>query len=118
MQGSVLERLLLPEGVESTWTAILAWIESHLLTIDVAIQFGLIVAALVPAAMFGPRIARMVEQRLSAHLSPGLLRRAAQALSVLALPIALYLTLTIIRIALGSADRPTQWVGGAIASRS
>jgi small-conductance mechanosensitive channel len=115
MQGSVLERLLLPEGVESAWTAILVWIESHLLTIDVAIQFGLIVAALVPAALFGPRIARMAEQRLSAHLSPGPLRRAAQALSVLALPIALYLTLTIIRIALGSADRPTQWVGGAIA---
>jgi len=111
---SVLDKVLLLDRVKDGLNAVLAWVDLHLLTIDVGIQLGLIVAALVPAAFFGPRLAAAVHRRLSARLSPGLGQRAAQAFSILAIPIALYVTLTVIRLVLGSAERPTAWVGGAI----
>jgi small-conductance mechanosensitive channel len=91
-----------------------AWAQTNILTIDVGIQMGLIIAALVPGAIFGPRLAKLIANQLAARTPYGVLKRAARALGVLATPIALYLTLHIFRIALGSAARPTAWIDGAI----
>jgi len=114
-QGSVLDKVLLLDRLESGLQSALAWTQAHLLTIDVGIQLGLLIAALVPAALFGPRLSRFVETRLGRFATRGVAYRGVQALSVLATPIALYATLTLIRVALGSTGHPTAWVGGAIA---
>lgn len=112
---SVLDDLL-PVDLLATWleTAV-DWIRANLLTIDVAIQIGLITGALIPALVFGPRLQTLITRQLSSRAPSGVLKRAADALAVLATPIALYLTLTVIRIGLGSAGYPTQWIDASIA---
>jgi len=112
--GSVLDKVLLLDRLEAMWASALGWTQANLLTIDVAVQLGLLVAALVPAALFGPRLRTWVEARLGAFVSGGFAHRAVQALAILATPIALYLTLTLIRLGLGGAGYPTAWIAAAI----
>jgi len=90
------------------------WAETYLLSLDVVIQLGLILGALVPAVIFGPRLQNLISERLRGRAPPGLARRAVNALAELATPLALYVTLTVIRIALGSVGQPMDWVAAAI----
>ncbi len=115
---SVLDDVVPIDALTSRLLEIFDWIRVHLLTIDVGIQLGLITGALIPALLFGPRLQAFITNQLSARAPSGLLRRAANALAVLATPIALYLTLTAIKIGLGSASLPTQWIDGAISLMS
>ena len=97
--------------LNETWQ----WLLTNIVTIDVGMQLIAIVAALVPAAMFGPSLKRFLSAQVVERAPAGLLRRGAEALRELALPIALYLTLTLLRIVFGSADFATGWIGAAIA---
>ncbi|MEM6850972.1 MAG: mechanosensitive ion channel domain-containing protein [Pseudomonadota bacterium] len=112
--GSALEEVLAVDELRSRTEALYAWAEANLFTIDVAIQCGLIVAALVPTALFAPRLKEVILSQLAARAPSGVLKRAAQALAVLAAPIALYITLNVIRLGLGSAGRPIDIVSAAI----
>ena len=112
---SVLDEVVPLDLVSDYGVRAIEWVQANLLTLEVGIQIGLIVAALVPAALFGPRLQLVIRQRLGAHAPSGFLKRGADALAILATPIALYLTLTLIRITLGSAAYPTEWVGAALA---
>ena len=100
---SVLDEVLPADEVTEALLALLEWMEIHLLTFSVLIQVGLIVGALVPAIIFGPRLKQLILRQASSRLKPGIGRRLVDALADLATPIALYLTLTLIRIGLGSA---------------
>ena len=91
------------------------WVQANLLTIEVAIQIGLIVAATVPAAMFGQTFQDFVRRSLRNRVEITLVNRLVDAVSILGVPIILYLTLAIINIGLGSASYPTEWVAAAIA---
>lgn len=91
------------------------WVESTLLTIDVAIQIGLIVAAIVPAAMFGHIFQDSVRKVLGNRVDYAFVNRLVDAIAILGVPIILYITLAIINIGLKSAGNPTEWVGAAIA---
>lgn len=113
--GAVLDDILPIDEIVERLVWVLDWVSANLLTIDVAIQLGLITGALVPAAVFGPRLRTFLETQLGARVKAGVAKRAVDALAVLATPIALYLTLTAIRIGLGSAARPTEWVAASIA---
>lgn len=97
--------------VENTWL----WISENLLTIGVGAQLIAIFAALVPAVLFGPRLKRLLDQQVLARVPKGFLRSLVQAAGTLAIPIALYLCLTILRIGFGSAAAGTAWIGAAIA---
>jgi len=112
---SVLDDVLPADEVTAALVTLLDWVETHLLTFSVLIQVGLILGALVPAILFGPRLKQLIREQASARLQPGFGRRVVDALSDLATPIALYLTLTLIRIALGSAGQQLDWVAAAIA---
>jgi small-conductance mechanosensitive channel len=114
VNDSVLDEIFHAQAVTEWLSTALAWIQAHLLNVDVAIQVGLITGALVPAVLFGPRLQKLIERQLSARAPAGALRRLVDALAELATPIALYATLTIIRIALGSVGQPLEWVSAAI----
>jgi small-conductance mechanosensitive channel len=110
----VLDDLLQADALQGWLSEAWLWLQANVLSIDVAIQLGLITGALVPAVMFGPRLRQFIEKQLHERVPEGVLRRAVDALAILATPIALYLTLTIIRIALGSAGQPLEWVAASI----
>lgn len=111
---SVLDEVIQADEVTQALLALLEWAETYLLNINVLIQVGLIVGALVPAVIFGPRLKRLVREQLSRRAGNNFLRRLSDAVAELATPIALYVTLTIIRIALGSAGQSMDWVAAAI----
>jgi small-conductance mechanosensitive channel len=114
-EQSVLDEMLPADEVAEAFFALIDWAETYLLSISVLIQVGLIMGALIPAAIFGPRLKRLIREQLSSRASTVLLRRLSEALAELATPIALYITLGAIRIALGSAGQPMDWVAAAIA---
>jgi small-conductance mechanosensitive channel len=112
---SVLDEMLPADEVAAAFLALVEWAETYLLSISVLVQVGLIMGALIPAAVFGPRLKRLIREQLSRRMNTPLLRRLADAMAELATPIALYVTLGAIRIALGSAGQPMDWVAAAIA---
>ncbi|HEY5646950.1 MAG TPA: mechanosensitive ion channel domain-containing protein [Pseudomonadales bacterium] len=114
-EESVFDDVLPGDEVSAALIALLDWAETYLLNVSVLIQIGLIFGALVPAIIFGPRLKRLISTQLTGRARTGVLRRLAEALAELATPIALYLTLTAIRIALGSAGQPMDWVAAALA---
>jgi small-conductance mechanosensitive channel len=114
-EESVLDEFVPVEMAGGLLTDVWQWTLSNLLNIDVAIQLGLIVAALVPAAMFGKTFQAFVHRTLGNRVSIGFVNRLVDAVSILGVPIILYLTLGVINIALRSAAYPTDWVAAAIA---
>ncbi|MEZ5561125.1 MAG: mechanosensitive ion channel [Pseudomonadales bacterium] len=113
--SSVLEDALSSDALVQWLRGAFDWAQTHLLTLDVVIQLGLVLGAMVPAVIFGPRLRQFVRTRLSARAPAGVLKRLANAAAELATPIALYITLALIRIVLGSAGQPLEWVAAAIA---
>ena len=97
--------------IENAWL----WTQENLLTFGVAAQLIAILAALVPAVLFGPRLKKLLDQHVVARVPRGTLRTLVQAAGILAIPIALYLCLTILRIGFGSAGVGTAWIGAALA---
>ena len=93
----------------------LTWIQTTLLTIDVAVQLGLVVAAIVPAAMFGQVFRDFVRRSLGNRVEIPFVNRIVDAIAILGVPLILYFTLTMIKLGLGSAEHPTEWVAAAIA---
>lgn len=93
----------------------LTWIQNTLLTIDVAVQLGLIIGAIVPAAMFGQLFRESVRKALINRVDIAFINRLVDAVAILGVPLILYFTLAMIKLGLGSAERPTEWVGAAIA---
>lgn len=91
------------------------WVSEHVLTIDVAAQLIAIMAALVPAAIFGPRLKIFLRAQMSAHTPEGTLRSIVQSAAVLALPIALNVTLLLLRIIFAGAGFATSLISAAIA---
>jgi len=113
-EESVLNQVL-PVDVLMSWVDRASeWAQTYLLSLDVVIQLGLILGALVPAVIFGPQLRNLVTERLSRRAPVGIVRRLVNALAELATPIALYITLTLIRIALGSVGQPMDWVAASI----
>jgi small-conductance mechanosensitive channel len=111
---SALNEIVPVDEIQAFLLSILEWVQAHLLTLDVGMQLIAILAALVPAAIFGPRLKKTLNTQLVARVPSGWLRRAATALASIALPIALYITLTALRLAFGSADLPVGWIAAAI----
>ncbi len=112
--GSALEDLLLVEDARELALNLWAWAQESLLTVEVAIQVGLIAGALVPAALFGPRLRDLIATQLTKRMPHESLRRVSNAASIIATPIALYLSLTIFRVVLGSTGSSVRLLEAAI----
>lgn len=111
---SAIGEILPLERLQTQALALWDWLLVTLLNLDVAIQLGLVMAAFVPALIFGPRLRHLVEAQASTRLKTGLARRVFLATMALATPVALLLFLAIERIALGTLERPYALVDIAI----
>jgi len=79
----------LREQAAELWT----WVQSQMVSIDVAIQAVILFVALAPAAVFGPQLKKLIQSQIAPRAPYGLLRRAANAFAHIATPIALYIIL-------------------------
>lgn len=113
--NSVLDEFMPLESVGSLAQESMLWIQNTLLTSDVAIQLGLVIAAIVPVAMFGSSFRDFIRTRLSNRVDIGFVNRLVDAVAILGVPVILYLTLAVFKLALGSAEHPTEWISAAIA---
>ena len=111
---SALEQLVGFDRYREQFYSLLEGARSQMLTLDLAIQGVILVAALVPAAVFGPQLKSLIFEQIAPRAPYGVLRRAANAFAHIATPIALYLTLQIAVIALGAAGRDTAVVSAGV----
>ena len=112
--NSALEELVGFDGLRERGLQILDWARVNLLTLDVAIEFAVLIFALAPAAMFGPRLQKFIITQIAPRAPFGLLRRAANAFAHIATPIALYLILTAAVVALSAAGRDTAIISAGV----
>ncbi len=101
-EESALETLVGLDALRSKAEEFLVWLQSQMLSIDIAIQAALLFLALAPAAIFGPQLKKLIQAQVAPRAPYGVLRRAANAFAHIATPIALYVILQIAVIILGS----------------
>jgi len=100
--ASALESLVDVDMVRDKVLEFLAWFQTQMLSWEFLIQSVILIAALVPAALFGPQLKRVITGQIAPKAPYGFLRRAANAFAHIATPIALYLTLQIAVVTLAS----------------
>lgn len=108
------ERWLDPIFLKNRGEELLVWAQDNILTIDILVQFGILIGALVPAALFGPGLRNLIRTSIVPMMPVAILKRAASALSEIATPIALFLTLQVARTVLGVAGIRTAFVEAGI----
>lgn len=101
---SGLSEILAVDSLRERGLELWAWTQEHVLTLNMAIQFGLLLIAFLPAAMFGPKLKRLIERQVRHRVPPGILRRACDALATVATLIALWLTLTLFMSLVGAME--------------
>ncbi|WP_339738781.1 mechanosensitive ion channel domain-containing protein [uncultured Maricaulis sp.] len=111
---SALDDLVPVEVLQEHLLAVWHWFIQAMLNLDVALQIGLIAAAIIPALMFGPRLRRLVEHHTASRIRTGLARRLLSAALALATPLALLMVLAVVRIVLGSLERPYGLIDAAM----
>ena len=94
--------------------SIFEWAKSQLSSIDVTIQLGVIVVALIPAALFGPQLRKLIMAQVAPRAPYGVLRRGANAFAHIATPIALYLTWQGAAFVLDAVGRKNEIVDAAV----
>ena len=112
---SVLEELVPVQEFQSILDQFVSWAATELLNIDVAIQLGLLVAAIVPASILGPKLKTALRNLIQKRFQRSSVRTILDAFASLSVAVALYLTLTVIMLSLSAAGRPVEWISGAIA---
>ncbi len=112
--GNGVDAFLNVETLEQKGLEIVQWVKTHLWSIDMALQLGILFLALVPAALLGPRLKSLILNKLTPILPWPILKRAAKALAELATPIALFLTLRIASSVLGGGSRDHYLVDAGI----
>ncbi len=112
--NSALDDLVPIEVLQEHLLAVWQWFLQAVLDLDIAIQIGLVAAAIIPALMFGPRLRRLIEHHTASRIRTGLARRLLSAALALATPLALLTVLAVIRIVLGSFERPYALVDAAM----
>ncbi len=104
-------------GVETLRTKIAGlWdsLQSNMLTAGVAIEGAILIAAILPAAFFGPRLRKLIQTQIAPRAPYGVLRRAANAFAHLATPIALYIVLQLAVFSLRAADSSTGLISAGV----
>lgn len=99
---SALEQLVGIDALREKFNEFVVFFQSQMLSIDVAIQAAILFIALVPAAVFGPQLKKLIQSQIAPRAPYGVLRRAASAFAHIATPIALFITLQISDVILQS----------------
>ncbi|MCI5045565.1 MAG: mechanosensitive ion channel [Aquisalinus sp.] len=95
------------EGLTRILAQVLVWGRDSLLTWNMLLQLGLLMGALVPAIMFGPRLKQFIINQITQRVPYGVLKRAARALATLATPIALFITISVFITGVGAMGQGT-----------
>lgn len=90
------------------------WLGRQLSSLDVSIQAGIIAASLIPAAIFGSQIRKLIMAQIAPRAPYGVLRRAANAFAHIATPIALYLIWQASSLILDATGRPNGVINAGI----
>ena len=93
VNDSALEELVGIDRYREQAMKAVDWLRSQMLTIDVAIEAVVLFAALLPAAIFGPKLKKIIREQVAPRAPFGVLRRAANAFAHIATPIALFIIL-------------------------
>lgn len=112
--GSAIDELLGTEELRQSSGKLIDWARDNLLTPDVAIEALILIAALVPAALFGPQLKKLISTQIAPRAPYGVLRRAANAFAHIATPIALLITLQSAVVVLASMGRPSGLVQAGV----
>lgn len=102
------------EGVRAWLLDSWDWLQNQMFTLGVAIEAAILLAAIVPAAFFGPRLRKIIQTQIAPRAPYGVLRRAANAFAHLATPIALYVVLQIAVVALQAANSSTGLISAGV----
>ncbi len=98
------------ERLEGFWDGL----QNNMLTVGVAVEAAILIAAIMPAAFFGPRLRKLIQTQVAPRAPYGILRRAANAFAHLATPIALYIFLQIAVVGLQAAGSSTGLISAAV----
>ncbi|MDZ7626791.1 MAG: mechanosensitive ion channel [Parvularculaceae bacterium] len=90
------------------------WLGLQLSSVNVSIQAAIIAVSLIPAAIFGSQIRKLIIAQIAPRAPYGVLRRAANAFAHIALPIALYLIWLAASVILDALGRPNGVLDAAI----
>lgn len=113
-EGSALETLVGADAIREHINSALSFLQSNMLTIGVAVEAALLVAALAPAALFGPQLRKFIQSSIAPRAPYGVLRRAASALAHLATPIALYVFLQAAVVSLNAFGSSTALISAGV----
>ncbi len=108
------EALFSAENLHQYTLDIVNWFKADVMTVEVLLQVGILVGAIVPAALFAPRLKTLIRERLVPLLPLPALKRAASALAEIATPISLFLILQIARTALAASGFGTVLIEAGI----
>jgi len=111
---SALTDLVPVDALSLRAQALLEWAQTAVLNLDNALQLGLLVAAFIPALVFGPRLRNLVHEATKSRIKTGLARRVLSAALTLMTPLALYLVLIGVQVGLGAVERPTGFISAAL----
>lgn len=111
---SAIGELIGARGLDDQLKSFIEWLKIQLSSVDVAIQLGVIAVSLIPAALFGPQLRKLIMAQVAPRAPYGVLRRAANAFAHIATPIALYLTWQGAALALAASGRKSEIVAAAI----
>jgi len=112
--GTALNDIIPVQEMTQRLQTLLAWIEAEILSLDVAIQLGLVLAAFIPALIFGPRLAALVRAATKKYFEIGPVRRLINAAIALMTPLALYAVITLMKVGLGAINRPVAVLDAAL----
>lgn len=112
--GSTLEALVGADTLREKLTEAVSWLQSQMLTAGVMIEAAILIAALAPAALFGPQLRKIIQSQVAPRAPYGVLRRAASAFAHLATPIALYIVLQASVFALKGVGNSTGLVSAGV----
>ncbi len=112
--ASAFEQLVGVDALRGELSGFLIWFQNQMLTIDVAVQTGILFAALLPAAIFGPQLRKLFQSQIAPRAPYGVLRRGASAFAHLATPVALFITLQIAVAALKAMGVATGLVAAGV----
>lgn len=111
---TALDDIIPVQELTQSLQALLAWVEAHVLNLDVALQLGLVLTAFIPALIFGPRLAALVRAATKKYFEIGPVRRLINAAIALMTPLALYAVITLMKVGLGAIDRPVALLDAAL----
>lgn len=104
-RDSSIDELIGAEDLSARAQQIIAWAQTQLSSADTAIQLAIVLGALAPAAVFGPRLQKLIMTQIAPRAPYGVLRRAANAFAHIATPIALYIAWQVAALSLAALGR-------------